>query len=262
MTPPAGTYAGTRTMPAPAVRRRRSKPAAAPAPSRRRPARPPAAQPTLGARAVARLRALPDAPVLDRLLRGSGWVPLVALGLMGIVFMQVSMLKLNSGIGRAVEASATLERQNDALRSDVSKLESSERLANAARRMGMVVPAAGSFRYVTVRGERTDARAAAKGITTPSPVKPGSSTAAAQAQQPGSQAATTTATTPAAGTTTSTPATTTSTPPATTATQAQGPAPAATPTATPQTAPAAQAPPATPTAPTTAATGAVAAPQG
>src|SRR4051794_14145288 len=35
-----------------------------------------------------------DARVLDRLVRGRAWIAIVAAGLMGIVFMQVSMLQL------------------------------------------------------------------------------------------------------------------------------------------------------------------------
>ena len=76
---------------------------------------------------------------------------------MGIVFMQVSMLKLNAGIGRAVQSAATLERQNANLRAAVSGMESGTRIDGAARHLGMVVPADGSTHYVT---------AAARGLAT------------------------------------------------------------------------------------------------
>lgn len=229
MTPPtavAGT-SGT-TLP-----RRRSAPARPARPARPAAPRVPRRQP-----GPARLvQGVLDAPLLDRLVRGSGWIPLVALGLMGIVFMQVSMLKLNAGIGRAVQTSATLERQNSELRNQVSRLDGNARIEGVARRSGMVVPAAGSFRYVTARPGRTDAREAARGISAPAPVQPGS---AQQTQQ------------------TATP--TTATP--TTAAPAPAATPTATPSPTPTPTPAAQAvtPPAAGTAPQAGATGATAAP--
>jgi len=183
VTPPATIadrtrVAGTRTT---VPRRSAARPAAQPQPRRLRAPHP---------RVAERLRALPDAPWLDRLVRGSGWIPLVALGLLGIVFMQVTMLKLNAGIGRAVETAATLERQNGELRDQVSRLDSGERIEAVARKLGMVVPAAGSQRYVTVRPGRTDARAAARNVTRPDPVQPGSTLPAKQAAAaPAEQAA-------------------------------------------------------------------------
>ncbi len=158
MTPPAATAAGrTLTRPvAPRAPRRVSGPAARPrrgadAPRARRAT--PAADP-FALRALHRSRALADSRFLDRLIRGRLWIPIVAAGLMGIVFMQVSMLKLNAGIGRAVQSAATLERQNTNLRAAVSGMESGTRIDAAARHLGMVVPADGSTHYVTaaVRG--------------------------------------------------------------------------------------------------------------
>ncbi len=247
MTPP-GTIAG-RAPAGTTVPRRRSGPAAAtrPAPSRgARPARPaagPAARtsrPAPGRQSgPARIaRGILDAPLLDRLVRGSGWIPLVAVGLMGIVFMQVSMLKLNTGVGNAVASAATLERQNAELRNQVSALESNERIEGVARRMGMVVPAAGSFRYVTARPGHTDAREAARGITAPAPVEPGSVVTAQQQQAAAAQgtAPATTTTTPPAAQAAPAPAAQTTTPP-----PAATPAPAPAPTPAPAPAPAAAA---------------------
>ena len=74
----------------------------------------PAPRPVTGV--FERLRGLPDHRIIDRLLRGRAWICFVGLALMGIVAMQVSLLKLNSGIGRAVETTATLERQNSQMR--------------------------------------------------------------------------------------------------------------------------------------------------
>jgi hypothetical protein len=72
---------------------------------------------------VARLRALPDSRLLDRLVRGRGWIAIVGVGLIGIVFLQVSLLNLNAGISRAVAAAETLERQNAMLRESISELD-------------------------------------------------------------------------------------------------------------------------------------------
>ena len=73
-----------------------------------------------------------DARVLDRLVRGRAWIAIMAVGLMGIVFMQVSLLKLNAGISRAVTAADTFDRQNSSLREDISKLDSGERIQAVA----------------------------------------------------------------------------------------------------------------------------------
>src|SRR5215207_9912876 len=119
-----------------------------------------------------------DARVLDRLVRGRGWIALMAVALMGIVFMQVSMLKLNAGISRAVTAADTLERQNSAMRADISRLDSGERIQDAAANLGMITPPAGDVRYLD--GARASAVRAASSITPPDPTK-----AAAAATAPG-----------------------------------------------------------------------------
>jgi hypothetical protein len=46
----------------------------------------------LGARALAFVRALPDHPLLDRLIRGRAWIPILGVMLAGIVAMQVEVL--------------------------------------------------------------------------------------------------------------------------------------------------------------------------
>jgi cell division protein FtsL len=188
-----------------------------------------------------------DARLLDRLVRGRAWIALVAIGLMGIVFMQVSLLKLNAGISRAVTAADTLERQNSALRSDISNLDSDERIQTVAAKLGMTTPAAGDVHYLD--GREADGARAAASIKPPAPVVAATTPAPAattaqqqpaaaaqpQAQQPATaqqqpaQAATTAAATqqqpaatqhPAASTTPASSAggaTTTTAPPAATA---------------------------------------------
>jgi 16S rRNA (cytosine1402-N4)-methyltransferase len=101
------------------------------------------------------VRALPDHRVIDRLLRGRVWICFIGVALMGIVAMQVSLLKLNSGISRAVETTATLERQNSDMEASIARLASGERI-RAPPTGGMVTPAAGDVHYLRVR-RRTDA---------------------------------------------------------------------------------------------------------
>ena len=83
-----------------------------------------------------------DSRFLDRLIRGRLWIPLVAAGLMGIVFMQVSMLKLNAGIGRAVQsAPGRSSARTPSMRAQVSGMESGSQIYATATDLGMVAPA-------------------------------------------------------------------------------------------------------------------------
>ena len=157
--------------------------AARPRPARRSASRPvrrgsgplrpiPAAAPAGAARrgstgVFERIRALPEHRVVDGLLRGRAWIWLVGLLLGGIVAMQVSMLKLNTGISRAVTTMGTLERQTANLEAYIARLTASERGRAAALREGMVAPPAGSMEFLTARPNR-DARQAARRMQPPS----------------------------------------------------------------------------------------------
>ena len=126
------------------------------------------ARPPLSLRLGRRAMRVGDARVLDRLVRGRAWIAIVAAALIGIVFMQVSMLKLNAGVSRAVTAADTLERQNSSLRADISKLDSGERVQDAAANLGMTTRPAGDVRYLDA--ERASASRAAASIKPPKPV--------------------------------------------------------------------------------------------
>jgi hypothetical protein len=106
----------------------------------------------------ARVRALPEHRVVDRLLRSRLWIWALGALLGGIVTMQVSLLKLNSGISRAVETTTTLERQNAALEGDIARLSSTDRIQTGAATLNMVLPDAGDVAYLTP-GARDAARA-------------------------------------------------------------------------------------------------------
>jgi len=203
-----------------------------------------------GARILAWLRALPDARFLDRLVRGRGWIALVGVGLIGIVFLQVSLLNLNAGISRAVTAAETLERQNASLREDISQLDAGDRLADGAAKLGLIMPSAGEVTFLDARG--ADGRRAAARIRPPKPVATGGVAAAPVTAPTASEptAATGTAATAGAPATaaatgvaapaaTGTPATTTAAGTATPATTAPAAGTPATTTAAPATAAAA-----------------------
>jgi cell division protein FtsL len=157
------------TPPAAATARR----AAATHPARPRPRRAPAPRrvsgPAGGLRVVraaaGAVHTVAEHRFLDRLVRGRMWIAILGVGLIGIVFMQVSMLSMNAGIGRAVEQASTLERQNAALQASISQLSSGERIETAAEKLGFVLPAAGSVRFLDAHD--VDYRKAARGIEPP-----------------------------------------------------------------------------------------------
>jgi hypothetical protein len=160
---------------------------------------------------------------MDRLVRSRAWVVIIGVGLIGIVFMQVSMLKLNAGIGRAVDTVMTLERSNAALKGEVSRLSSGDRIQALAGQKGFVMPEPADVTYLRAGDKRADAIQAARRMRAPdlSIAGPAGSVTAvpeALAGTPGAVAgpdgtagaATSATATPAA---TTTPAPTTSTPP-------------------------------------------------
>jgi hypothetical protein len=117
--------------------------------------------------AFERLLALPDLRIVDRLLRGRAWIWLFGILLGGIVAMQVSLLKLNTGISNAVTTAATLERVNAGLETEVARLSSGERIQATAADEGMVAPQAGDVGYLTARPGR-DAGLAVQRMQSPS----------------------------------------------------------------------------------------------
>jgi hypothetical protein len=196
MTPPAATVAARRAVAAPAPRR-----VAAPRPQRRvsgpvrRPARPVAVprpargaiDQTLGARALAWLRTLPDHHLLDRLIGGRIWIVLLGGLLVGIVTMQLTLLRWNAGIGRAVEQTSQLEQRNAALRLSISQLSDTNRITSLATQMGYVMPPQGSPRFLSA-----SAGDAAKALTTMRVPDPNAAAAAAAQLAASTQAVATT----------------------------------------------------------------------
>src|SRR3954451_18436354 len=157
----ARTRTGYPTRARAATRPRRVSAPLRPAPA----AAPPLRRGTTGV--FERLRAVPETRVVDGLLRGRAWIWLIGILLGGIVAMQVSLLKLNAGISRAVTTSGTLERQNADIEADIARLSSGERVRATAARDGMVTPAAGAVVFLNARGDR-DVTLAARRMEPPS----------------------------------------------------------------------------------------------
>jgi hypothetical protein len=101
--------------------------------------------------------------LLDRLIRGRAWIGVVAFALIGIVAMQLWIVKLGVGIGRALEHEALLQRENAALSIQDTRLSDGERVEALAAARGMVVAAPGSVRFDATRGA-LDARLAAAAL--------------------------------------------------------------------------------------------------
>jgi hypothetical protein len=119
---------------------------------------------TIGSHALRAGRSLPDSRLFDRLLRGRAWIMFVGVLLMGLVALNVSLLKLNAEAGRNAERVKVLRIQNTQLRARVSRLASAERLERAGRDLGLAMSIAGRVRYLSVGS--TDARKAAKALRT------------------------------------------------------------------------------------------------
>lgn len=172
MTPPSASAAAaapaihprrtTSPRRAPATRRpRRVSGPAHPANSARTPARNPAR--SAGARSQARAwtgplqvsgparlaEAVATHRLLDRLIRGRVWIGVIAFALIGIVTMQLVLLKLNAGIGRSLVREALLQRENTTLSAENSEAGAGEQIEAQVARDGMEPIPAGTLRFLT-----------------------------------------------------------------------------------------------------------------
>ncbi|HEX5852749.1 MAG TPA: hypothetical protein VFY36_06635, partial [Solirubrobacteraceae bacterium] len=116
--------------------------------------------------ALATLRSIDRHPLLDRLIGGRTLIVVVAFALIGIVTLQLSLLKLNAGIGRTLEQQASLQNENAALSIENSELAAGDRVEASAARLGMELVPVGSLRSLTPR-PRLDAARAASALSTP-----------------------------------------------------------------------------------------------
>jgi hypothetical protein len=126
----------------------------------------PVVAPPLPRRALAAVRRAPDHALLDRIVRGRAWIPLLGVMLVGIVAMQVEVLKYGASIGRALENTSVLQSRNELLRASVSALSSDQRIEREAARMGMAMPGPGAYTFLDARGDSIGR--ALRAITPPS----------------------------------------------------------------------------------------------
>lgn len=122
---------------------------------------------------------------------------MIAFALIGIVAMQLWVVKLGVGIGRALEHTQLLQQENATLASEVSTLSSAERIERLALAKGMVPASPAALHFDTLRGP-LDARLAAAALAKPIQAPATSSTPVSAA---GTEASTTTASTEANTTT-------------------------------------------------------------
>jgi hypothetical protein len=256
---PVGGGGTTRRAPAP---RRPTRRVSGPARPRARRSLRPAALP---GRLSQFIRTLPDHSLLDQVVRGRVWIPLLGILLAGIVAMQVEVLKLSANTGRSLERGTALQSRNEQLRASVAQLGDDQRIERIAAAMGMVMPPPTAIKFLPHSPAGQLGRALS-GIQSPNPTAFASTLAADQAALSVATAALTTSS--PTGTATTTPTLAQAAPPTVTTPATSPGVPSSTPSATttPTTTVPAAVSPAAPTAstpttyaPTTSATGAAAA---
>jgi cell division protein FtsL len=132
------------------------------------------------------LEGLAQHRLLDRLIRGRAWIGLVAFALIGIVTLQLGLLKLNGGIGRAIEHEALLQRENATLSIENSELSAGTRVQTGAAKLGMASVPVGAVRFLSTGGHGTTGKAAAALAGAAHAAAKAQETSAAEAQAPAS----------------------------------------------------------------------------
>jgi len=107
------------------------------------------------------IRSLPDHKLLDRLIRGRWWIPVLGVMLAGIVAMQVEVLKLGASMGRSLERNSVLSAENAGLRQSVATLGDDQRIEQLAGTMGMVMPPPQAVGFLSANGGGNPGRALA-----------------------------------------------------------------------------------------------------
>ncbi|HEX3391044.1 MAG TPA: hypothetical protein VHS55_00615 [Solirubrobacteraceae bacterium] len=181
MTPPAAV--------AEALPRQRPAPRRAPVRHPRRisgPARParsaPRAAPrtedrSLALRAIGAYERVCDSALLDRLVRGRLWIGLLAFALIGIVAMQLLVLRLNTGIGTTLAREAALQRANAQLGIEAATGSGEGRIEPLAAATGMTFAPSGSVHFVASSPSSDISRAAA---ALAAPIQPHESVASSE----------------------------------------------------------------------------------
>ncbi len=145
----ASRSAAAVALPAPGVTLPTRRPRRTTAPSRRR-AKPSSTQnPGIALRTAGAFERVSASALLDRLIHGRLWIGLLAFALIGIVAMQLVVLKLNTGIGGKLQREALLQRENAQLGIENSMYSAESRIAPLAAATGMTFAPAGTVHFVT-----------------------------------------------------------------------------------------------------------------
>lgn len=166
------------------------------------PERRPAVETVPRSRLSAALIRLIDHPLLERLVRGRVWIALVATALLGIVAMQVVLLRLGTQIGSQTQAYNVLLQKAEGAETAIGGIEANNRLSNlAGPSTGMVYAPPGSVTYL--QDNPGDGRRAADRMTSPSSAALiAAADAAAPPAKPSKSSKTSTSATKSAGTST------------------------------------------------------------
>jgi hypothetical protein len=113
------------------------------------------------AHAVGLAEAVATHRLLDRLIRGRVWIVVIAFALIGIVTMQLVLLKLNAGIGRSLVRETLLQRENATLSAENSEVAAGEQIEGQAEHEGMELIPAGALRFLTAHPSSDIGKAAA-----------------------------------------------------------------------------------------------------
>lgn len=121
--------------------------------------------PASGVVAGALLRLI-DHPWLERLMRGRAWIAIVATALLGIVAMQVALLRLGAQIGGETASVNSMIQRNNTMKDTIAGLEASGDVSSYARSAGMAYPPPGTVTYL--QANPGDAQRAVATMTSPS----------------------------------------------------------------------------------------------
>jgi hypothetical protein len=165
----SGAVAAAVAIPAPGValpRERKPSPRRAPRtrPSQKTARRSVDGAPGIALRAIDGFEGISGSAFVDRLTRGRLWIGLLAFALIGIVAMQLLVLKLNTGIGHTLGRVETLQRKNAQLGIEDSMYSAEDRVAPLAAAEGMTLAPAGTVHFVAVN--KADISRAAAALST------------------------------------------------------------------------------------------------
>jgi cell division protein FtsL len=129
--------------------------------------------------------------LIDRLVRGRAWLVLVTCALIGVVTLQLALLKLNGGVGRTLQTQSQLQRQNASLSIENSELAAADRVQSRAAQMGMEFASSTALRSLAAN-PHVDVNRAAGVLSAPvRPQAPGSAEGSARAQSSGGEGSST-----------------------------------------------------------------------